>query len=197
MSDASPSTSTERAETVPQIRLEPTSRHPVVLFFLGLLVVSSGTIAFGAPAPGSVNEQLPKWGVYLWAAALFFGAISILWGLKMQPLIGKSSVTGALLEEVGMAMLAAAGILYAVAAFATVGWSGVIPAGLVLGLSLACGYRAWKIREQVKAYLDRKAREARGNGEQQLGNPAPRRDPWWRRHLDRHLGNRSASQGRR
>jgi hypothetical protein len=151
--------------TVPQIRLEPTSRHPIVIYMLSLLIVSSLTIVFGAPAPGSVNASLPRWGVYLWAGSLFAGATSILWGLKLQEYIGKRSVSGALLEQVGMAMLAAAGTLYSVAAVVVAGWPALIPAGLVLGLALACGYRWWKIRGQIKAYVDRKAREAAANGE--------------------------------
>jgi hypothetical protein len=150
---------------VPQIRLEPTSRHPLVIFFLGLILVSSFSIAFGAPAPGSVEEALPRIGVYLWAASLFVGAALILWGLALQPKLGKTSVTGATLEEVGMAMLAAAGILYAVAAFVAVGWSGLIPARSVFGLSLACGYRGRKIHKQIRAYLDRKAMETNRDGE--------------------------------
>jgi hypothetical protein len=150
---------------VPQIRLEPTSRHPVVFFFMYLLIFSAFTISLGAPAPGSVNEALPRWGVYIWAASLALGAVAILWGIRWQRRIGHKSVDGALLEEVGMAMLSAAGILYAAAAIAYVKWAGVIPAGLVLGLSIACGYRAWDIRRQVKAYLERKAQETAANGE--------------------------------
>ena len=64
-----------------------------------------------------------------------------------------------------MVMLSAAGILYATAAVAYVAWAGIIPAGLVLGLSIACGYRAWDIRRQIKAYLERKAQETAANGE--------------------------------
>lgn len=150
---------------MPQIRLEPSSRHPIVIYMLGLLIVSSGTIGFGAPAPGSVNEALPRWGVYAWAASLFIGSVLILIGLKLQEYIGWRSVNGALSEQVGMAMLAAAGILYATAALVAVGWPAVIPGGLVYGLSGACGYRWWTIRAQVQAYVDRKARETAGNGD--------------------------------
>ena len=150
---------------MPQIRLEPTSRHPVVFFFLYLLMSSSLTIGLGAPPPGSVNEALPRWGVYLWAGSLFLGPALILWGLRWQRRIGRKSVDGALLEAVGMAMLAAAGILYSAAAIGAVGWSGVIPAGLILGLAVACGYRAWDIRRQIRAYLDRKAQETATHGD--------------------------------
>lgn len=134
---------------------------------LFLLLISSISIAFGAPAPGSVNEALPRWGVYLWAGALFSGSVSILIGLKLQEYLGRRSVNGALLEQVGMAMLSAAGILYGMAAIVAVGWPAVLPAGLVLGLAVACGYRWWKIRGQVKRYLERKAREREtlGNGQ--------------------------------
>lgn len=152
---------------MPQIRLEPTSRHPIVIYMLCLLIVSSMTIAFGAPAPGSVNEALPRYGVLLWAGSLFAGSVSILSGLKLQEYLGRRSVNGALLEQVGMAMLSAAGILYAAAALAVVGWPAVLPAGLVLGLAGACGYRWWKIRGQVKAYVDRKARERETSGDGQ------------------------------
>lgn len=150
---------------MPQIRLEPTSRHPIVIYMLALLIISSFTIGFGAPAPGSVNESLPHWGVLVWAACLFSGSVCILIGLKLQTYLGQRSVDGALLEQVGMAMLAAPGTLYAVAVIAAAGWSGVIPGGLVLGLAGACAYRWWTIREQVKAYLERKARETANNGD--------------------------------
>jgi hypothetical protein len=150
---------------MPQIRLEPTSRHPIVIFMLGLLIFSGFSVAFGAPAPGSVNEALPRWGVQLWGGSLFFGGVSVLIGLKMQEYLGKRSVSGALLEQVGMSTLAAAGTLYSVAAVAVAGWPALIPAGLVLGLAAACGYRWWQIRGQIKAYVERKARETAGNGE--------------------------------
>lgn len=154
------------SDPMPQIILHPTSRHPLIIYFLCLIIVSSLTMVVGAPPPDSVNEALPRWGVSLWAASLFFGAASILWGLKLQPRLGKVSVTGALFESVGMAMLAAAGILYATTVVIIVGWSALIMAGLVYGLSAACGYRYWMIHKQVKAYVDRKARETMGDGQQ-------------------------------
>lgn len=135
------------------IRLEPTSRHPLVIYFLALCAVSSITIGFGAPAPGSVEEALPQWGVYLWAAALFAGSVCVLLGIALQPST-KHAFSGALFEQVGMAMLGAAGILYSIAAIALVGWSGVIPAGLVGGLAAACVYRYLDIRKQLKRYAE-------------------------------------------
>ena len=147
------------------IRLEPTSRHPIVLFFLVLLLTSSFTIGLGAPAPGSVEEALPHWGVITWAAVLGLGSLSIMIGLWMQPR-PYHNLTGALLEQVGMAMLGAGGILYSIAAIAAVQWSGVIPAGLVAGLAAACVYRYLSIRKQAKAFDEsRKAQGATDDGE--------------------------------
>lgn len=151
---------------MPQIRLEPTSRHPVLFFFLYFLIAAGLSVVFGAPSePGSVQAALPAWGVYVWAASLAFGAIFVLVGLHYQRKLGRASVNGALFEQVGMALLAAPGILYAVAVLAAVKWAGLYPAGLVLGMSVACGYRWWDIRRQIKAYLDRKAKETAANGD--------------------------------
>jgi hypothetical protein len=138
----------------------------MLFFFLYFLIFSGASIAFGAPSePNSIQAALPQWGVYVWAASLAFGASCVLVGLHYQRKLGRASVNGALFEQVGMALLAAPGILYAVAVLAAVKWAGLYPAGLVLGMSVACGYRWWDIRRQIKAYLERKAKETAANGE--------------------------------
>lgn len=136
-----------------------------MFFFLFLLVSAGLGIMFGAPPPGSIEAALPRWGVYVWAASLIMGASSILLGLRFQRRLGRQSVNGALFEQVGMALIAGPGILYAAAALAVLGISTLFPAGLILGLSFACGYRWWDIRRQIKAYLDRKAKETLAHGD--------------------------------
>lgn len=127
---------------------EPSSRHPLIVFLLGLCVISGLGIGLGAPAPGSIEEQLPSVGVLVWALALGGGATTVLVGLALQA-NHQRLVVGVLLEQVGVVVLGFAAIIYSAAALVTVGWSGLLPAGTTLTFGIACLYRWVSLQKQL------------------------------------------------
>jgi hypothetical protein len=127
---------------------EPSSRHPLVVFLLCLCFVAGAGIAVGAPAPGSVNDQLSRPGVYVWAFMLAAGAGVILLGLALQA-NHQRLVVGVLLEQIGVVALGFAAIIYSAAAFGVVGWSGVLPAGTTFTFGIACLYRWVSLQRQL------------------------------------------------
>jgi hypothetical protein len=127
------------------IKPDPSSRHPIIVFFLILCVIAGAGILLGdAPAPGSLNATLPGWQVKVWSAGLTLGAGAILIGLWLQaPKRPHRLRDGVLFEQGGMSLLGPAAILYGFVAILQVGWSAVLPGGIVLGLGVACAYR-WR-----------------------------------------------------
>ena len=130
-------------------RPEPSSRHPLIVFLLILCVISGLTVAFGAPAPGSIEETLPRWGALAWGAALGLGALSTLIGLALQP-FDRHLVSGVLFEQVGVASLGSAAILYSAAVAAVAGWTGAFPAFITFGFGVACLYRYYTLQRGIR-----------------------------------------------
>ena len=144
-------------------RPEPSSRHPLIVFLLTLCVISGISITFGAPAPGSITEALPRWQVTAWALSLGLGALSILIGLILQP-ADKHLVTGVLLEQVGVASLGCAAILYSAAVVSAAGWSGVFPAIVTAGFGVALLYRWYTLQRGIRRSRQRALEGAAANG---------------------------------
>jgi hypothetical protein len=115
---------------------------------LFLCLTAGAGIGLGAPAPGSIEAQLPLWGVYAWGFALGIGAAVILLGLAMQA-NNDRLVIGVLAEQVGMVALGFAAIIYSAAAFVTVGWSGLLPAGTTFTFGIACLFRWVSLQKQI------------------------------------------------
>lgn len=151
MADTKGSTLTAEAAPVakpPMQKPEPSSRHPLIVFLLSLCFISGAGIAFGAPAPGSVEEQMTRAGVYGWAFFLAAGAGTVLVGLALQA-NHQRLVVGVLLEQVGVVALGFAAIIYSAAAFATVGLQGLLPAGITFTFGVACLYRWVSLQRQL------------------------------------------------
>lgn len=127
---------------------EPSSRHPLIVFLLSLCLIAGAGIAIGAPAPGSIEEQMTRVGVYSWAFMLAAGAGVILIGLALQANHSRM-VAGVLFEQVGMVSLGSAAIIYSAAAYTVVGWSGLLPAGTTFTFGLACLYRWVSLQRQL------------------------------------------------
>lgn len=127
------------------IKPDPSSRHPIIVFFLILCLVAGAGILLGdAPAPGSLNATLPGWQVMVWAVALTAGSAGTLIGLWLQsPSRPTRLRDGVLFEQGGMSLLGPAAMLYGFIAIVTIGWAAVLPGGIVLGLGVACAYR-WR-----------------------------------------------------
>ena len=143
-------------------RPEPTSRHSLIVFLLFFVFASGISVTFGAPAPGSIEEALPRWGVYAWGTALGLGALATLIGLYLQPSDARL-VAGVLFEQVGVASLGSAAILYSAAVAGAAGWSGAFPAGVTFGFGVACIYRYIQLQRHVNRYR-RQLKGASANG---------------------------------
>lgn len=86
---------------------------PFEVLIAGLCVVSGVPLLLFGPSvsPGSVGHLLPTWLMYAWSAALFTGGSSTLIGKVGQ----RWSSMYARVEQAGMALLAAAAVIYAIA----------------------------------------------------------------------------------
>lgn len=127
-------------------------RNPFEIYLLVVAVVTSVPVALGvAPKPGSILEQLPGWPAQIWATTLALGSLTALAGIAWKrpgwPLI---SVTGLLLERVGLFAAGAATTFYAVAVMLTAGRSALIPAGFMLAFGLASLAQARRIGTVVR-----------------------------------------------
>lgn len=137
-------------------RPEPSSRHPLIVFLLGLCVLSGlGILLDVTPAPGSIEAALYRWEVVAWALALGGGATLVLVGLALQP-NDERLVLGVLFEQVGVATLGPAAIIYSAAAVAAVGWSGFFPAAMTFTFGVACLFRWWTLQRQFRKASRRK-----------------------------------------
>jgi hypothetical protein len=143
---------------------EPSSRHPLIIFFLLLTFVSGVSIELRlTDAPMSIVASLPIWGVALWGWALILGSTSLLIGLVLQGYDARL-VSGVLFEQVGAATLGCAAIVYSAALMAVAGWSGVYPAGVTFGFGVACIYRWVSLQRGIARARPAKAKGERGDG---------------------------------
>lgn len=128
-------------------------RNPFEIYLLVVAVVTSVPVMLGvAPKPGSIIEQLPGWPAQVWATTLAVGSLMALAGIAWKrpgwPLI---SVTGLLLERVGLFAAGTATTFYSVAVVRTAGISALIPAGLMLAFGLASLVQARKIGKVLRS----------------------------------------------
>ena len=122
-------------------------RHPFEIYLLtwAFLVSLPGALGFDA-LPSSVGAQMPHLAARLWAVSLTVGALVALVGLAWRrPPFPLVSVTGLLLERIGLFIVGYAAAFYSVAVLFYVGAQGLVPAGIVLGFGLACAAQALKI----------------------------------------------------
>lgn len=140
-------------------RPEPSSAHPIVVFTMGLCLLSGVTISAGEARPGSIEATLPPIGVLLWGLCLVLGASLILGGLLLQKANGRL-LLGVLFEFVGMASMGVAAILYAAAVLAVVGTDGIFPISITTGFGVSCLYRGATLYRGIRR-AERAAKERR------------------------------------
>ena len=122
-------------------------RHPFEIYLLLWTAVTSVPPAFGAtPVPTSIAGALEGPAARAWAIVLCIGACLALVGLAWKrPPWPDVSVTGLLLEQIGLLLLAFGSLFYVYAIFHVTGLSGLVGAGIILAFGLACGTQAFKI----------------------------------------------------
>lgn len=131
------------------IRPEPSSRHPLVVLFLLIVGLNGAGYLLGFPAPGSVVQEVPEWGIILWSWALAGGAGITLAGLALQP-HDRYLVRGVQFELLGMSLLGPSAIMYATVVISAAGWSAGLPAAFAAGFGAACIYRMYTLIRQIR-----------------------------------------------
>ena len=123
-------------------------RHPFEVYLLLALLVSAAPAAFGfAQVPQSVEGLVPPVVGRLWAIALWAGCLVAVIGLVWRrPPFPRVSVTGLLLEQVGLTLAGTASILYGAIIVQSAGVRGLISAGAVAAFGAASLAQALKIR---------------------------------------------------
>ena len=131
-------------------------RHPFEIYLLVWAFVSSLPAAIGlTPLPPTILRSVDPWQGRTWVVSLTLGCLVALIGLgwrRRSTATGfRLSVTGLVLEQVGLVTVAAATVFYAGAASLR-GGPGALPlAGIILGFGTACAAQAWKIQRVLKA----------------------------------------------
>lgn len=127
-------------------------RHPFEIYLLAWTFIVSAPASLGlVHVPGSVSEQLPEFAGRAWATGLAIGSATALIGLAWKrPTFPRLSVTGLLLEQVGLVAVGGSTVFYAAVAMFVVGLSALVPAGIVLAFGFACLAQARKIRALLK-----------------------------------------------
>lgn len=131
----------------------PATRYPAdprAVFVLTLCVVSGIPLLILKTSPGSLEEALPSWGVFLWGLGLLAGSITTLAGMAFQ------TGGGILAEQVGSAVVGIATLFYVGIAILELGpeRSLTLPMAIILGWGLSCLWR-WG---QLQALITQTAR---------------------------------------
>lgn len=122
-------------------------RHPFEIFMLLLAAVTSIPSLLGAaPEPGSIEEALPGWASFSWQVALVIGSVMALVGIWWR-----ERATGLILEQLGLALVGVAGVIYAFSVWSVVGVAAAIPGGIILGFGIACIVRWRQIQRTINA----------------------------------------------
>lgn len=133
-------------------------RNPFELWVLGFGLVIGAPLLFGAPAPGSTTEALGTVLVRVWAWLLVLGCVTAgigaLWtwlawipGAYWRP----TTMSGLLIEEVGLVAVGAGTIVYAAGVIDSGGSRAAIAAALLTGWATACFWRVYLIRRWTRA----------------------------------------------
>jgi len=123
-------------------------RHPYEIYLLVWVLVATLPAALGlTEVPGTIAHMLDPWAARVWAVGLTMGALIALIGLGWRrPPFPKLSVTGLVLEQVGLVTLGATTLFYTFAAAINVGTGALPVLGVVLGVGTASFAQAAKIQ---------------------------------------------------
>lgn len=136
------------------------TRHPFEVFLLILSIISGLPVALGNVTPGSVSAALSPWAQRTWGAGLTLGAIVCLLGILMtrpNPRAVTVSITGMVIEQVGLVMVGGACMVYVAALIGYVGLDALVPASIVLAYGASCLWRWHQIQRLL--ILERDLRE--------------------------------------
>lgn len=125
--------------------LPPRSADQLFLMLL-CLFSSLGILLGGAPAPGTIEANMPEWMVLVWAFILGGGALIVI-----VSYLKKDRIDAIIWEQFGSICLAAASLLYGTLVVA-MQWKtgGTIPGVLILGFCLTRAYQAKYYQKVLK-----------------------------------------------
>lgn len=128
------------------------TRNPFEIYLLALSLVSTAPLALGfTRPPTSLSSELGVWA-RVWGIALCIGSlvalVGIMWRRPKNPI--KFSVTGLVVEQVGLVAVGGATIYYATAILLLVGNRGLVTSGIVLAYGAAAATQAWRIHRFLR-----------------------------------------------
>lgn len=133
----------------------PAARYPAdprVILLLVACVASGVRFLVGGAIPGTIESQLDRPWVVIWALMVGLGGLVTLVGtLRMD-------VTGILAEQIGCLMLLGGTVVYAVAVWTSAGEAGFYPGLFQLMFGIASGWR-WG---QLQGHINDARRQAAG-----------------------------------
>ena len=124
-------------------------RHPLVVYLLGLCVVSGLAIVVGGTAAGSLQAQLDPVAQYAWAGILAAGSSCTLAGMYWPA----DPRTGLLLKRWGYTALAIAAAIYSLVLWGTFGPAAFLIGATVAGFAVACGLTARDVNRAIRTTL--------------------------------------------
>jgi hypothetical protein len=120
-------------------------RHPFEIFSLILGLLTGLPRVLGvAPAPNSITAALPPFIVTTWSAVLVAGCAIAIFGIWWH-----ERALGLILEQLGLAMVGVACVVYSGVALASVGISASIPAGIIFAFGASCLVRWRQIQRTI------------------------------------------------
>ena len=129
------------------------TRHPHEVVLLGACLVTALPILAGvAPPPGSVTAAMTHASTLTWAGGIAVGALiafaGIFWPRPKCPT--KLTVTGLLLEQVGLVISGVSCLFYVAAVLWVIGWAGLFPCALPAGFAVANFILARRIQRLLR-----------------------------------------------
>ncbi len=128
------------------------SRHPLEIFELLVCLIIGLLVLTGHVSSNGITATLLPWQQFIWGLGLALGgAICLLSIVKFSP------PKALILEQVGLAMLSPAALLYAACALLYNGLGAGLAAAFVGSFGLFCSFRYF----QIQALFNRAERGAR------------------------------------
>jgi hypothetical protein len=121
-------------------------RHPFQAYLLALCVISGLPILIGQVGASTIEESVPYWLAFSWGLALFLGAAAGLLGTYWPG----DYTNGLTVEQIGLAVVGSAALVYGIIIVITGGVPRFIPAAITVGFGLSCLRRARDIAYIIK-----------------------------------------------
>lgn len=137
--------------------LEEPNTNPYELWMITAMFISGLVFIVGlAPAPSSLQANLPHTSIFLWNLQLLSGALAIIIGM-----FWKQPTTGRTIQIAGHVWTATGALIYASVLFYYNGVQAMMAGLIVGGIVVAAVTRALQLQRQIK-YIIQKVGERNG-----------------------------------